>query len=88
MYMSRVKYENYKLTVLYVKAKIKFEVAEEGDKLTLYVSHLGRFCLPWFKLELLIFTTNIRFHEEQEPFISKELGEKNTVLIFTCSFSK
>lgn len=46
MYMSRVKYENYKLTVLYVKAKIKFEVAEEGDKLTLYVSHLGRFCLP------------------------------------------
>jgi len=37
--MSCVKYENYKLTVLHIKAKIKFEVAEEGDRLTLYVSH-------------------------------------------------
>jgi len=39
-------------------------------------------------MELLTFTTNIRFHEEQEPVISKELGEKSTQLIFTCSISK
>ena len=46
LYMSRGKYENYKLTLLHIKTNIRFEVAEEGDILTLYVSHWGRFCLP------------------------------------------
>lgn len=64
--------KNNKLTVFHIKAKIIFEVAEEGDRLTLYVSHWDHFFfLPWFRMELLTFTTNIHFYEEQGTFFIK-----------------
>jgi hypothetical protein len=33
-------------------------------------------------MELLTFSTNIRFHEEQEPIISKGLGEESSADIY------
>jgi hypothetical protein len=46
LYMSHATYENHKPTVLHIKINIRFEVAEEGDRLTLCVSHWRRFYLP------------------------------------------